>query len=134
MDIAMSHIVTFLSRHSHGVPRLYSSDMAVLWSQARRLTIPVESVDWMIGALVKGHLPHPIRVLPLPMKRRTAPEPQAAGISSPEKEVAAAQDAEPPAQAAEDGNGELVEDSESFGEAPFEIRPSLASVGHWSSH
>ncbi|BDA40561.1 hypothetical protein COCOBI_01-2140 [Coccomyxa sp. Obi] len=106
------------------------SDLHNLLRQARRLTIPAKSVDWMIAALVSGNRPPFIPVMPLPQKRRTAPEPQqAAGNSSrPGEEAAAAQDAAPSAEAAEDGSGALVEDSESFGEPPFEIRPSLASV------
>ncbi len=92
------------------------------------MAVPVKSVDWMVAALVSGQLPDFIP-LPAPAEEpSSAPERKAAGNSSPGKEAAAAQDGVPLAEAAEDGSGGLVEDSESFGEPPFEIRPSLASV------
>lgn len=85
------------------------------------MAIPVKSVDWMIKALVNGKLPDPI---PIQAPPQEPSEPQDAALDRRPDEGESAQ----PAEAPEDCGAALVEDSESFGAMPLEIRPSAASI------
>ncbi len=81
---------------------------------------------------MSGRLPDPIQIQAPSEEPSSAPNPQAAPDatrdSSPDGGAAGAQEAAQQAEATHADEGELVEDSESFGEMPLEIRPSAASV------
>ena len=78
----------------------------------------------MIQALINGELPDPIPIQAPPEEPSSAPElPGAAQDRRPDEDESAQM-----TEATQDSDGALVEDSESFGEMPLEIRPSAASV------
>jgi len=83
----------------------------------------------MISALVSGELPDPIPIR-APQEEPSSGLPQAQTAPDlADSDTAAGDAAAKAAGAAErDGDAGLVDDSESFGELPLEVRPSAASV------
>lgn len=81
----------------------------------------------MISALVSGQLPDPIPIR-APQEGPPSGLPEAQAALDPADSDSAGDADEAAAAAEKEGDAGLVDDSESFGELPREVRPSAASV------